>query len=485
MELHKKSMEEKSVEAEQGGETPLIRAAEAGNVELCTQLLDAGSVITASSNFGWNSLHYAAGKGHLEVCKTLIKYEIPLDEKTRDGYSALVYAAWHGHRDVVTLLVESGAVVESGVESMWEALHFAVREGHVTVCQYLLDHGADVNKEVGKNLDGWLPIHLAARYDHIEIAELLISKGTDLSFTDFDGRTGLHWAAWRSKNSAFCPLFLQNGVGVDCLTKASKTPLMHATESGNLDMVMTLQSAGANLCLVDKTGQTILHFAAAGGHVSIATFFLENHAAECLGMVNTPDVNGTTPLHLASSRGHAVMVKFLIEVGGGDTKAINGEGKTVLQLARDLQRKDVVDVLLTLEVLSVEERASVEAAAAAAASAGGGTSSTAQTGQGSIEMAEITEKTRELLTKWVVIATAGTFVTRHSCFFVATSLLCIWSCWDCRVVVLTRFLPHTHTTTTNTPTTSSFSSFPPSHYMYCLALFHSGWDPWLVHYDDQ
>ena len=95
------------------------------------------------------------------------------------------------------------------------------------------------------------------------------------------------------------------------------------------------------------------------------------------------------------------MVKFLIEVAGGDTHAVNGEGKTVLQLARDFNRKEVIDVLLTLEVLSVEERVSVES------STGWSTSSAAQNVQGTIRMAEITEKTRELLTKWVVIATAG------------------------------------------------------------------------------
>ena len=68
---------------------------------------------------------------------------------------------------------------------------------------------------------------------------------------------------------------------------------------------------GANVNVIDKHGQTVLHEVSRNWNTDLAKFFLD-HGAN----INKADKLGRTPLHLAAAVNHYEMVEFLINHGG-------------------------------------------------------------------------------------------------------------------------------------------------------------------------
>lgn len=90
----------------------LNEAAQYGDVQLVTKLLDAGVDVNATNDIGWTALHFAS----------------------RDGCT-----------DVVRLLLVRGANVNAVACHKWRPLRLASINGHTEVVLVLLQHGANVN----------------------------------------------------------------------------------------------------------------------------------------------------------------------------------------------------------------------------------------------------------------------------------------------------------------------------------------------------
>lgn len=91
---------------------------------------------------------------------------------------------------------------------------------------------------------------------------------------------------------------------------------------------------------VDAEGDSLLHTAAARGHVEIARMLIEAGVD-----VDRAGLAGRTPLSFAAREGHADMVRFLLD-HGADTSARGPWGFTPLLLAVQRNREDVVEILL-------------------------------------------------------------------------------------------------------------------------------------------
>ena len=70
-------------------------------------------------------------------------------------------------------------------------------------------------------------------------------------------------------------------------------------------------SAGADINIGDKYGQTILHAIARDWHKDIAQFVISSG-----GNINALDNFGRTPLHVAAAVEYPEMVEFLVRNGG-------------------------------------------------------------------------------------------------------------------------------------------------------------------------
>eukprot|EP00956_Cyclotella_meneghiniana_P026340 scaffold56674_cov56-Cyclotella_meneghiniana.AAC.5 len=89
-------------------ETPLLTAANHGQVESVEALIDYGADPCKCTDTGWSPLSIAAYKGHDEVVRLLLEEGAPTEEDD-PTLSALLQAATKGLPDTVMLLLEHGA----------------------------------------------------------------------------------------------------------------------------------------------------------------------------------------------------------------------------------------------------------------------------------------------------------------------------------------------------------------------------------------
>lgn len=104
------------------GATPLLRAAQSGDLTLMKLLLEQGADPLLATDDGTTPLMVAAGIGWvegvtyewspaqtLETVRLLLTLGVPMNAQNLDGQTALMGAAHKGRNDVVQLLVDSGA----------------------------------------------------------------------------------------------------------------------------------------------------------------------------------------------------------------------------------------------------------------------------------------------------------------------------------------------------------------------------------------
>ena len=94
---------------DKSGQTPLLRAADAGHTKCIRMLLDRGANAKHVDNEGRTALSLAAIKGHKVVAKLLLKINAEIDTQDQKGNTPLALAAENNHDAVVRFLLESGA----------------------------------------------------------------------------------------------------------------------------------------------------------------------------------------------------------------------------------------------------------------------------------------------------------------------------------------------------------------------------------------
>ena len=99
---------------------------------------------------------------------------------------------------------------------------------------------------------------------------------------------------------------------VNAVDTRGQTPLHIAVNmsTDNLPIVQFLLQKGADVRVQDKSGSSVLHYAAAKGQLQVLKYLLQDGAGStCL---NVSDSLGRTPLHYAARCGKAVIVKELL-----------------------------------------------------------------------------------------------------------------------------------------------------------------------------
>uniref|UniRef100_A0A8B9FD81 Uncharacterized protein n=1 Tax=Amazona collaria TaxID=241587 RepID=A0A8B9FD81_9PSIT len=106
----------------------------------------------------------------------------------------------------------------------------------------------------------------------------------------------------------------------------SAVGIFHAVTKGNLsELEKTLK--GNDINALNSPSETLLHAAAANGHVTVMEYLISKGAK-----VDVKDKNGRTPLHRAAEKGHSDAVKALLQ-SGAYLYSLDMEGKTPFHLA--------------------------------------------------------------------------------------------------------------------------------------------------------
>jgi hypothetical protein len=162
----------------------LLEAAEDGDVNDMTKLLDAGANVNAKFNGDGTALIVAAREGHMPAVKFLLDRGADVDLAVPGDGNALIMAAREGHEDIVKLLLDRGANIDRVVPGDENALIQASGEGHLPVVKLLVSRGADVNARVwvsrsndSSNGEWRTPLSMARKGGRKSVIEFLMSAG--------------------------------------------------------------------------------------------------------------------------------------------------------------------------------------------------------------------------------------------------------------------------------------------------------------------
>ncbi len=71
-----------------------------GDVDMVSQMLEAGAAMNGRDDSGCTALHFAADRGNVDVARLLIQAGADVNAQDADGQTPLHYAAITEHREV-------------------------------------------------------------------------------------------------------------------------------------------------------------------------------------------------------------------------------------------------------------------------------------------------------------------------------------------------------------------------------------------------
>jgi ankyrin repeat protein len=257
---------------------------------------------------GFTPLLYAAMAGDLETVKILVDANAPINAAAPDGVTPLIAAVVKFHEDVALYLIEKGADVKVSAPG-YTALHAAALTGQIAVAKALLAHHADPNApldmpkrlqavfvpynpelQTGRlNQIGATPFLMAAKAVNTEMMQLLVANGADPKRTSESKTTAMMLAAglgkrqvtdmftfiryytWDEDRSiATIKMLLDMGADINAANEFGETALHGATYHSALKVIQFLVDHGANINATNWADQTPLRLAE--GHFYSGTF---------------------------------------------------------------------------------------------------------------------------------------------------------------------------------------------------------------------
>jgi ankyrin repeat protein len=161
------------------GMTPLIYACAHNNTNLASLLISKGADVNLPGQLNdqghsWTPLMTAANSGDVEIIKLLLNAGARLEQTNNNGDTALMEAAKRAVPDVVKLLIERGANVNARRVFGHTALIYAAYNGQLENIRLLLAAGAD---PFAKATDSLNPASLNDPFDRYTAGDLAMQQG--------------------------------------------------------------------------------------------------------------------------------------------------------------------------------------------------------------------------------------------------------------------------------------------------------------------
>ncbi|MFP3089669.1 ankyrin repeat domain-containing protein [Treponema sp. TIM-1] len=319
------------------GNTPLHMAIRWNAMAGAGALIKAGADINAPNTMNKKTpLHDAVRLGMSGFEKLLIENGADLEVRDNAGNTPIMEAFRAGLTGMVAYLAAAGA--DPLVRDIWgnTPLHIAIAMDRFDLVSLIIDR-ADIHI---KNLQGQSPFQLALTKTNSPQMVWTLLTNDWIQSTDGDGCSPLHIAVQQGASLPMLGLILERGGEVTALDPQGRTPLRLAVDLEAWNTARFLVDNGSDVFSRAQDGQSPARIALDKGKPAMNALF--GGAA-----IHTWDSNGDTILH------HAVRyegageetIKYLLELRA-DRNIRNQDGKTPLQLAREMRRSAGIILLL-------------------------------------------------------------------------------------------------------------------------------------------
>ncbi|CAK4708552.1 unnamed protein product [Aphanomyces euteiches] len=212
--------------------------------------------------------------------------------------------------------------------------------GQPEIVQRLLDAKCDVTLADQK---GYTALHYAAVRGQLDNVRMLLqADNIDIHAKTKDGDSVIYLAC-TSGNTSVVDEILKWNPDINAANNDNQTPLMTAAIFSSIEIVAKLISCGANVTIRDAFGMTALHHAVYCG----AKLEVVQCLVDAKSDVNnaTDDEMKNTILHDAITGTTVQVAEYLINQGAA-VNALNSENKTPAMLAKQVDRDDMIEMLV-------------------------------------------------------------------------------------------------------------------------------------------
>lgn len=188
----------------------------------------------------------ASGKGETARVRGLLAQGAPQEARDAQGNTPLLRATQGNHAEAAAVLIEAGADVNAQNRMQDSAYLLAGAQGYREILALTLRHGADLKST---NRYGGTALIPACERGHVEVVKTLLEAGVDPDHVNRLGWTGLLEAIILSdggpRHQAIVALLIAGGADVDLADGDGRTPLQHARQRGQAEIVQLLERAHA------------------------------------------------------------------------------------------------------------------------------------------------------------------------------------------------------------------------------------------------
>jgi len=217
-------------------ETPLMVAAERGNLPLVRWLISRDANVNGTNEYRQRPLLYAIRSNHLAIVNLLLKSGADPNLRMSDGDFVLCDSAMSNvDIRIARSLIRHGADPCMANAYGATTLHLAASQGRLDIVRLLIRCGASVNPR-GR----YGPLRSAIVRNRKEIAIFLIKHGADprrqpesLGVAASDGRLSL------------VKMLIEKGWNLHSTSHQGRTPLQHARDGKHKAVIRALLDAGA------------------------------------------------------------------------------------------------------------------------------------------------------------------------------------------------------------------------------------------------
>jgi len=330
-----------SLNALNGGETPLYAACKKGHETIVTLLLNNGADINVKNELYATEfllpLQVVVHQGNAAICSMLLEKGATLDQPREPLLHIACSTGTNGWTSdecaetsttdqmlsIVRLLLQQEVNVNAFSDKGDTALYRACTHQQLEVVQILLEAGADVNLTSSRRY----PLIAACDVGNVELISLLVSAGANVKCSNSSDETCLHAL-----------------ITACSLTRHSQEPTAGVFKVDIVSAIKSLLELGADINKRASRGDTALYRASEAGHEDIVRLLLDA-GAESTGS------SSRRPLHAACEHGYTEIVGMLLE-SGADTNASSTASYSYGVRPIDLSRLSLISKGMTTSTTS-------------------------------------------------------------------------------------------------------------------------------------